>query len=199
MKEQLTRKQKNRRISECALMVALSTVLSVIPVINLPFGGTVTLFSQVPVILVSYRYGPLWGIRSGLVFSVIQMMLGFENFSYVSGIAAYLVLVLTDYIIAFSVLGTGGMFRRIIENQTVALVCGSAVVSFIRYFCHFVSGVTIWQAYAGDMPVWKYSLIYNGSYMLPELLITVFGVVVVSSVFDIKSESIKIQHRKNKF
>lgn len=198
MKEQLTRKQKNRRIAESALMIALSTVLSVLPVVNLPFGGSVTLFSQVPVILVSYRYGVKWGIKTGLVFAVIQMITGFENFSYVSGIAAYAVLAMADYIVAFSVLGTGGMFKNKLKNQAVCLAFGSAVVTSVRFLCHFISGVTIWKAYAGDLPVWRYSLVYNGSFMIPELIITVLGVVIISSVFDLRSETIKTKRNNSK-
>ncbi|MCI5947788.1 MAG: energy-coupled thiamine transporter ThiT [Oscillospiraceae bacterium] len=193
----MTKQQKVRRLVESALMVALSVVLSALPVFKLPFGGSVTLFSQVPIILIGFRYGMLWGMETGLVFGVIQMMFGFNNFSYVSGIAAYLILIFADYIVAFSCLGLGGMFKKVIKNQTVAIALGAAVVSLIRYLCHFISGATIWKEYAGDMPVWKYSLEYNGSYMLPELVISVVGVVVLSLIFDLSSEKL-IRHKKQK-
>ena len=193
----MTKQQKVRRLVESALMVALSVVLSALPVFKLPFGGSVTLFSQVPIILIGFRYGMLWGMETGLVFGVIQMMFGFNNFSYVSGIAAYLILIFADYIVAFSCLGLGGMFKKVIKNQTLAIALGAAVVSLIRYLCHFISGATIWKGYAGAMPVWTYSLEYNGSYMLPELVISVVGVVVLSLIFDLSSEKL-IRHKKQK-
>ena len=69
----MTKQQKVRRLVESALMVALSVVLSALPVFKLPFGGSVTLFSQVPLILIGFRYGMLWGMETGLVFGVIQI------------------------------------------------------------------------------------------------------------------------------
>ena len=179
-------------------MLALSVVLAEFAVLKLPYGGSVTLFSQLPILLVSYRYGVKWGVSAGLTLAVSQMIFGFENFSYVSGIGAYLILVLFDYVIAFGVLGAGGIFAKLFKNQTAALVAGGAAVSAIRFICHFISGVTIWSAYAGDLPVWKYSLAYNGGYMLPELIITVIGAAGVSVLFDLSGETVKIRKRRNK-
>ena len=105
--EKLTKNQKIRRIAESAIMLALATVLSEFAVFKLPYGGSVTLFSQVPMIVISYRYGIKWGAFSGFVMGVIQLLFGLSNFSYVSGIVAYLILVFADYVIAFGCLGFG--------------------------------------------------------------------------------------------
>ncbi len=188
----LTKKQKIRRIVETALMLALSTILAELAVIKFPFGGSVTIFSQVPMVVISYRYGVKWGIFSGLTMGVIQTLFGMGNFAYVSGIGAYLILLFADYIIAFGALGLGGMFEKV-KNQAVALALGGAVVSVIRFLCHFISGVTIWGDYTnGAKEVWLYSLEYNGGYMLPELIITVVGCAVLGAVFDFKSPDWKI-------
>lgn len=193
---ELTKKQKNRRLAESALMIALSTILSELAVFSLPFGGSVTLFSQVPVILISYRYGVKWGLTTGLTMSVIQLLFGIQNFSYVSGVGAFLILALCDYIIAFSALGLGGMFKYKIKNDTISIALGGVVVTAIRFICHFISGATIWGDYADGAPVLEYSLKYNGSYMLPELIITVIGLVVVSSIFDLNSVELKTKLKK---
>ena len=193
---ELTKKQKNRRLAESALMIALSTILSELAVFSLPFGGSVTLFSQVPVILISYRYGVKWGLTTGLTMSVIQLLFGIQNFSYVSGVGAFLILTLCDYIIAFSALGLGGMFKYKIKNDTISIALGGAVVTAIRFICHFISGATIWGEYADGAPVLEYSFKYNGSYMLPELIITVIGLVVVSSIFDLNSVELKTKLKK---
>lgn len=192
----LTKKQKNRRLAESALMLALSVILSELAVFFLPFGGSVTLFSQVPVILVSYRYGVKWGLTTGLALSVIQLIFGLQNFSYVSGVVAFLILGLCDYIIAFSALGLGGMFKYKLKNDVLAISLGGVVVSVIRFICHFISGATIWKEYAGDLPVFEYSFKYNGSYMLPELIITVVGLVVLTSIFDLNSIELKTKIKK---
>jgi thiamine transporter len=129
----------------------------------------------------------------------IQMFFGMGNFSYVSGIAAYLILIFADYIIAFGVLGLGGMFRNRIKNDAVAMAIGGGVVSLIRFICHFISGVTIWGDYSnGSMGAVWYSFTYNGSYMLPELIITVIGCAVIGGIFDIRSPQIKAKIRKSK-
>lgn len=195
----LTKKQKNRRLAESALMLALSTILSELAVFSLPFGGSVTLFSQVPIILISYRYGVKWGLTTGLAMSIIQLIFGIQNFSYVSGMVAFLILAFCDYLIAFSALGLGGMFKGKIKNDILAISLGGVVVSVIRFICHFISGATIWKEYAEGAPVLEYSLTYNASYMLPELIITVVGLVILAGIFDLNSIELKTKiKRKNK-
>lgn len=194
----MTKKQKIRRLVESAVMIALSTGLALLPVIEFPFGGSVTVFSQVPIIIIAFRYGTLWGIETGIVHGLIQMLFGLANFSYVTGFTGYAVLILADYVVAFAALGLGGAFKRVIKNSTASITCGSVLATAVRFLCHFVSGVTIWRESAGDLPVWRYSLEYNGGYMLPELIITIAGVVIISTLFDITSESmrVKIRHKK---
>ena len=128
---------------------------------------------------------------------IIQMLFGMGNFAYVSGIVAYLILIFADYIIAFGCLGLGGMFRSKVKEPSASLALGGAVVSIIRFLCHFISGVTIWGDYSqGAQAVWEYSLSYNGGYMLPELAITVFGCVVIGALFDLSAPEIKVRKRK---
>lgn len=192
----LTKKDKTRRLAESALMIALATILAEFTVFEFPFGGSVTLFSQLPIVILSYRYGVKWGLVTGFAMSLLQMIFGAANFSYVSGISAYLILAFADYIIAFTALGLGGMFKNTVKKQAVALALGGAVTSLIRYACHIISGVTIWKEYAGDTPVWEYSVTYNGGYMIPELIITVIGAVIIGSIFDFSSMEIKVLKKK---
>ena len=108
-----------------------------------------------------------------------------------------MILIFADYIIAFGALGFGGMFKNKIQNQAVAIGLGGAVVSVIRFICHFISGVTIWGDYSGGAKsVWLYSLEYNGGYMLPELIITVVGCVILATLFELSSPEIKVRKRK---
>lgn len=176
-----------RRLTETAIMLALAVGLSYIKFFELPMGGTITLFSQVPIILIGYRYGAKWGISTGVIYGILQMLLqGLGNFAYVKGIVSYLILIFADYVVAFMCLGLGGaMFKKAIKNQTVALGLGAFAASLLRFLCHFISGVTIWGEYAnGWKSVWVYSFTYNGSYMAIEALLSIVVVVVLSLALD---------------
>ncbi|MBP3329631.1 MAG: energy-coupled thiamine transporter ThiT [Clostridia bacterium] len=188
--------KRTRILTECAIMVALSCVLSVITIYKLPQGGGITAFSQVPIIILSYRHGLKWGAFSGFVLSIFQLISGVANFSYVNTVWAYIAVAMLDYILAFTILGFGGMFRNKIKNQALSIGLGAGIVSVIRLLCHFLSGVTVWADYAeGWKSVWVYSLAYNGSYMGVETAITVLGVVLLSAVLDFSRPNL-IRKRK---
>lgn len=171
-----------------AVMVALATVLSVIPVVQLPFGGSVTLFSQVPILAVSWVLGVPWGLASGLAYAILQILVGgIGNFSYVQGILAYIILVFADYLVPFTFLGFGGMFKRVIKNPYVAASVGTLLVCFVRFISHFISGATIWTEYAPDTAVkavLAYSASYNASYMVPETIISIVGICAVIALLN---------------
>lgn len=189
-----------RKLTETAIMLALAVLLSYVTVFQAPMGGSITAFSQVPIVIIGYRYGFKWGAGTGVIYGVLEMLLqGLGNFAYVKGFAAYLILILADYVVAFACLGIGGaLFRKVIKNQTLALALGGAVASLLRFVCHFISGVTIWGEYAdGWKSVWAYSFGYNGYYMLFEGILTVIGVVVLSLVLDFNSTNL-IRKRKVK-
>ena len=177
-------------------MTALSCVLGVISIYTMPQGGGITAFSQVPLVVISYRHGLKWGAFSGFVVSIFQLISGIANFSYVNTVWAYLAVAFLDYFFAFTVLGLGGMFRGKIKNQALSAGLGAGIVSALRLVCHFLSGVTVWADYAeGWKSVWVYSLAYNGSYMAVETVITVLGVVLLSAVLDFSKTDL-IRKRK---
>ncbi|MCD7872814.1 MAG: energy-coupled thiamine transporter ThiT [Clostridiales bacterium] len=189
-----------RRLTETAIMLALATCLSYVTVFKAPMGGSITAFSQVPIVIIGYRYGVKWGAGTGVIYGILQMLLqGLGNFAYVKGIAAYLVLIFADYVVAFAVLGIGGaLFRKAVKNQTLALALGGAAASLLRFICHFISGVTIWGEYAdGWKSVWAYSFGYNGFYMLFEGILTVVGVVVLSLILDFNSPNLVKKKKVN--
>ncbi len=186
--------KSTRRLTETAIMLALAVALSYVQIFTLPMGGSITLFSQVPIIIIGYRYGAKWGIPTGIIYGILQMLLqGLGNFAYVKGIGAYLILILADYVFAFMALGLGGaMFKKSVKNQSLALGLGAFVGSLLRFICHFISGVTIWGEYAdGWKSVWVYSFGYNGSYMAAEAAISVVGVVLLSLVLDFNRVDLK--------
>ena len=148
MSTKLTQKQLTRRMTVSAVFIALSLVLNILTPIKWPFGGSVTVFSMVPLALIGWCYGIGWGFLSGAVMGVLNMVIdGLSNFSYVSGIVAYLILIFADYFIAFGVIGLAGLFRNKIENRSVAIGLGAFIGCLLRFLCHFISGVTIWADY----------------------------------------------------
>ena len=164
---------------ECALMIALSTVLSEIK-IDLPMGGGVTVFSMVPIAIAACRHGTKWGMLTAFCYSVLQMFMGFSNVLYCKTVFTQILCILLDYIAAYSVLGLTDFFSKPFGDKPMASACGVSIAVFIRFVCSFLSGILLWGEYApADVPVWIYSLTYNGGYMLPELVITAMGVYAV--------------------
>ena len=170
---------KTKKLTTSAVLIALSTVLvfasKLIPAPWLQ-GGSVTLASMVPIILISFINGTKWGILSGFVFSLIQMMTGFyppptQNF------ISFVLVIFLDYIFAFTVLGCADIFKKLTKNKPWSECVSGVVVTSFRYFFHILSGILIWGVYAEEgQTVLSYSVIYNGSYMIPEIIIT--GVVI---------------------
>ncbi|NLG93615.1 MAG: energy-coupled thiamine transporter ThiT [Clostridiales bacterium] len=174
---------------ECALMIAMSTVLSMFKLYELPQGGSVTCGSLVPLVLVSYRHGLKWGAGTAFVHSLLQMLIKF-NPPPANSFAAFAGVVLLDYVLAFTVLGIAAFFGKPFKNRSASVAVGAAAVTFLRFLCSFFSGILIWQGYAPkDMPVWLYSLSYNGGYMLPEGIITAVAAVILIKALD------RVEHR----
>lgn len=169
---------------ECALMIAMSTVLSMFKIFELPQGGAVTCASMVPLVLVSYRHGLKWGITTAFAHSLLQMVIQF-NVPPANTFWAFLGVIALDYVLAFTVLGTAAFFGKAFKNRAVSVAVGASVVVFLRFICSFLSGILIWGSYAPEgTPVWLYSLTYNGSYMLPELVITAVVSVILIQALD---------------
>ncbi len=179
---------KTKKLTLSAIMVALSTVLVIISkLIPAPWmqGGSITLASMVPIIAASIVIDLKWGLLTGIVFSIIQMMTGFYPPPTQDFLSFFLVIML-DYILAFGVLGLAGLFYRLMNKKVWAIPVSGVIVTFLRYVCHIISGILIWGVYAEEgQGVLAYSVTYNGSYMIPEIIIT--GVVLaILSKFIIK-------------
>ena len=169
---------KTRVLVECALMVAIGTVLANIKIFTMPNGGSVTLLSMLPFVLVSFRHGVKWGLFTGLVNGCLQMLLGFwapPTPTFISCLGE----ILLDYLVAFMALGTAEFFARPFKNRMVGVAVGTAIAGFLRFMCSFLSGVLIWGNLSDGLPAWTYSLTYNGSYMLPETILTTVAAVLI--------------------
>lgn len=169
-----------KKLTVSALFIALSTVLSeLIPSIELPFGGSVTVFSMVPMCLLGIMFGIKWGVFANLVYGVVQMLFGLGNLSYATWWGAAIAIILFDYIVAYGVLGLTGVFKNKIKNNLVACILGVLLACLLRYVCHFITGVTVWREIADLWGAIWFSITYNGSYMIPEIIITSLGVALL--------------------
>ena len=186
---------------------------------ELPFGGQITLCSMLPVVLISYRHGVKWGLGAGVAYALLEMALGAKTVAaaFQPGyfgdevlIANALFMCFMDYICAFTVLGIGGIFRKRIQKPGPALSLGAAVALFARYLCHVISGYILFSGWAewfftqDGFPAWGsqlakslspellglvYSLIYNGMYMLPEMIFTCIAAFLIAKVPQIAAKS----------
>ena len=182
------RNQKIRMLTESAIMIALATVLSMITIFRMPQGGSITAASMAPLLFVSYRYGAKWGTITAFVYSLLQMLTGFYP-PPVTTLVNYLLVVLLDYVIAFSVMGLADLFAKAVRgNRILSVGFGAFAAVLCRLVCHVLSGIVIWGCYAPEgTPVWIYSLAYNGSYMLAEAVVTTAVICLLASVLDFKT------------
>lgn len=169
---------KTRRLTESAIMIALAAVLAMVKVYELPMGGSITAASMVPIIFIALRYGPKWGILTGLVYSFIQMI---ERFwpPPTRTVIWFALVVLLDYVIAFSLLGLAPLFAKKFKNKIVGATVATLIVCALRFVCHFLSGIIIWHTGDPAVPDWLWSLTYNGSFMLPEAIISAVVVALL--------------------
>ena len=163
--------QKLRCLTECAVFAVLSLALSYLKIpIGFSFGGfggSIDLV-MIPLIIAAYRWGLGWGLGTGLVFGTLK-------FFFAGGSAVNWQSMLLDYSVAYMFVGFAGLLMRREGRLWLAALIGCAG----RFVIHFISGITIYAMYMEDifgLPMtntWVYSLLYNGSYMLPNTVLAV--------------------------
>ena len=206
---------KTKRLTESAMLLAVAIVLELVSKLFIPeqpFGGQLTIVSMLPVVLISYRHGIKWGLWAGVGYAMIEMLLGAKTvaaafqpgyFGDETMIVNALIMCIMDYVLAFTVLGLGGIFRNKIQNPGMSLMCGSLVALGARYAAHVISGYILFAGWAewfftqDGFPAWGaglvqalspqmlgfvYSLVYNGMYMIPEIILTAVVSVILARV-----------------
>ena len=206
---------KTRRLTESAMLLAVAIVLELVSkmfIPELPFGGQVTLVSMLPVVLSSYRHGVKWGLVAGVGYALLEMALGAKTvaaafqpgyFGDGTMIVNALIMCLLDYLVAFTVLGLGGLLRDRIRSAGAGLAVGAVVALGARYVAHIASGYILFSGWAEwfftqeGFPAWGaslvealspellglvYSVVYNGMYMVPELLLTAVAALLIAKI-----------------
>ena len=155
-------KIQTKIIAEVVVAVALAYVLNLIVIFRLPQGGSVTAVSMVPILWLALRRGLKIGVFGGIVFGLVDM--------FPQPFIVHPAQFLLDYPLAFGALGLAGLFRG---RPILGVIVGIAG----RFISHFISGVIFFAMYApAGMHPAVYSAIYNGSYLVVEL---VFSVIVM--------------------
>lgn len=175
---QISSRNRLRIICESGVMLALAAVLSLIQLWHSPYGGSVTLLSMLPIVIISMRHGVKIGLSVSFIYSLIQIGIDLAKLmGYGMTVDTWIGSLLFDYIFAFTALGLAGLWRK---HGIWAQVGGTAFVIFLRFCSHVVSGYIFFGVFApeGWNPL-LYSLFYNAVYMIPELISTVVAAFII--------------------
>ncbi len=155
-----------RCLAEAAVLVALAQILGYVKLVQLPNGGSLTP-AMFPLILFAVRWGLKPGLLAGFACGLLQLI--FDG-AYAWGWQCMLL----DYLAAYTPLGLAGLFR----GKQWGIFPGTLLGGAARFVVHYISGVTIYKilvptevmGFVFTSP-YLYSLVYNGVYMLPNILL----------------------------
>ena len=159
-----------RALCEGAIMLALAIVLNYLSKVifaNMPNGGSVSL-AMFPILFYAHRWGLSKGLLMGFAYGLLDMLL---DGGYAWGWQS----ILLDYLAAYTALGLGGVFK----GKDWGIFPGIAVGCLARFAVHYLSGVTIYkilvptevEGFGVFSNPHIYSLVYNGAYMIPNMII----------------------------
>ena len=172
-------------LTECAIMLALSFALSCAKLFEMPMGGSVTVASMLPVMLISIKYGVSTGLATCFVYSLTQLMQAVASanvFPYCETPTTLVLCILFDYVVPFTVLGLAGLFHKmkLTKNTEINIYIGIISVVVLRFLCHFITGVAIWGQWAPEgMGKYLYSFLYNGSFLSLDFIICIVCAVLM--------------------
>ena len=190
-----TQKRLNTNVSklaECAVMLALAFALSCAKLFEMPMGGSVTIASMLPIMLIGIKYGTVTGMSVGFVYSLTQLLQAVMSgnvFPYCETLGALTVCVAFDYIVPFTLLGLAGIFKELgaVKNPEIASYVGIVSTVALRFVCHFITGVVIWGQWAPDgMGKYLYSFLYNGGFLAAD-----FAICIVCAVLMFRKSEIR--------
>ena len=189
----VARKQKaggftSKKLTVAAIALALGFITSYIK-IEMPMGGSITLFSMFFICYIGYLYGIYAGLVTAFAYGLLQLLQ--SGGSYI--LTPFQVC--CDYIFAFTALGITGFWYRkkkgflfgrwkLDENgkeivkysKENPLITGYVVACLVRGLFHTLGGYIYWMDFMPEsFPkglASLYSIIYNYSYILAEMILT---------------------------
>ncbi len=176
---------KTKKMTLSAIMIALSAVLSMVKVYELPLGGSITLLSMLPVAAIAICYGTKTGLFVSTIYAFVQIALDLGKLmGYGMTPVSWIGCLVFDYLVAYGALGISGIWRK---SGTIGMCAGVALACVVRFISHFISGAIVFAIWCPEgWNVYWYSIVYNGSYMLPELILTTVGALLLFRVPQVK-------------
>lgn len=158
---------KTKTLTEAAILIAAAQVLSYISISPVANGGSIDC-AMLPIILFAVRHGAGWGTGAGLIYGVLQYVLG-------HGIAIDWTTILADYLIAYALLGFGA---GLCKGRERGVYLGTLLGGGLRLLIHYIVGAVVWGKWMPEeflgitmTTPWFYSILYNAIYMIPCILI----------------------------
>ena len=133
-----------------AISISLSFVLSYVKLFSMPYGGSVTLASMLPLMVYAAWVGPKYGFLAAFAYGLLQLIQGtYAGIHWAS--------ILLDYVLAFSALGLTSLFKheKLLPN-------GILIAGFARMCISIISGYLLFAEYAPEgMNPLLYTVLYN--------------------------------------
>ncbi|SHM59213.1 thiamine transporter [Anaerosporobacter mobilis DSM 15930] len=162
-----SKKIQTKQLVFASVAMALAVVTSFIKFVNLPYGGSATLFSMFFICLIGYLYGTKIGLLTGVAYGFLQLIIDPSVYHPVQ--------LLLDYPVAFGCLGLAGVFSKSRHGLIKGYILG--VVG--RYIVHAISGYIFFiQWFPAETNPVVYTLTYNASYIVPEALVTIIILLI---------------------
>ncbi len=172
---------------ECAILLSLAFALSFAVIYEMPMGGSVTLASMLPIMLIGIKYGTKTGVSCAFVYSLLQLFQAIIKgnvFIYCGTGALVIICALFDYVVPFTVLGFSGILKK---RSNLGLYLGMTLAVLIRFVCHFATGVLIWGQWAPEgMDPYLYSLAYNGGFLSIDFIICILVAIPLLQIKQIR-------------
>jgi thiamine transporter len=170
------KENSTRIIAEIGVAVAIAAVLNFLPLWKMPQGGSISL-EMLPIFVIAFRWGGKSGLMAGLVYGLIQLI--------VNPYIIHPVQLIMDYPLPYMMLGVAGFFtirkRQSQEIDYFKFFTVTMIAVFLRFVVHVLSGVIFFSSYAPEgQNVWLYSIIYNGSFMLPSFILCYIILIIIS-------------------
>lgn len=162
-------------IARIGIALALATILKMLRLYHFPQGGSITLGSMIPVLLIAFIYGPEVGCLTGFLYGVITLILD----PYI----LHPIQVLFDYPLPFTALGLAGFFKQ-------RRLVGVSIAILVRFLCHLISGIVFFGSFAPDgMSPVVYSLLVNGPMIGIEgiICLVILAVLPIERIFHASS------------
>lgn len=151
-----------KQLTFSAMAIALAMVTSLLKLMNMPMGGSITLFSMLFIALIGNWYGLGIGITTGVAYGILQLVIDPYIISFPQ--------MLLDYIFAFGALGLSGIFSK----SKHSLIKGYLMAIFGRFVFSTLSGYIFFPTFMPEFfdSALVYSICYNGAYIGAEAALT---------------------------